>query len=136
MWNRAIDSTRSPPKTGGTELEGGAGLVHHFLWIEIHAQPGAFDLAVEFDILFVAGQSGLAPCSLLGKEEHCRRNEPFFVALVADVAGGDLLLGLFHIEEGICLIETLIMAHERSHVLRLHNDLIFYQANSFLDVKK
>src|SRR2546430_1242710 len=79
-----LNSTRSPPKPGSTELEGRAGLVHHFLWIEIHAKPGAFDLAVEFNILFVAGQSGLARCGLLGKEKHCRRNEPFFVALVAD----------------------------------------------------
>src|SRR5213075_3035388 len=56
-------------KPGGAELEGRAGLVHHFLGPETHAHSLVRDLARKLHFLLVAGDSGRARRSRLGKEE-------------------------------------------------------------------
>src|SRR5258708_5512321 len=52
----------------GPRSEGWAVIVRHLLRLEIDAQRGAFDLAGEFDILFVAANCGIARRSFLGEE--------------------------------------------------------------------
>jgi hypothetical protein len=58
----------------GPRSKGWAVIVRHLLRLEIDAQRGAFDLAGEFDTLFVPANCGIARRSFLGEEEDGGRD--------------------------------------------------------------
>src|SRR5947209_3780278 len=89
MLGSALNLVVPPSQSPGTELEGRAGLVHHFLRPETHPHRLVRDLARKLRFLLVAGDGGCARRSRLGKEKDGVLNRSLRVFLVDDMSGRD-----------------------------------------------
>src|SRR5438270_8364876 len=90
----------------------------------IESQVVAFKLVAELDALFVGANRGLTGGGFLREEEDGRGDLAFFIVLVNDMAGRDFLLGFFGLQESAGLERLFVVANERSHVVRLYDELI------------
>src|SRR5215469_11714662 len=75
-------------------------VVHHLLRLEVDAQVGTFDLAIELNALFVAANRRLAGGRFLWEEEDGGGDQLAVpLALINHVAGSEFLLGFFWLQE-------------------------------------